>query len=274
MRCRKTASRSGSLTSTLLTMAPASAAVAMMLGSSVRASRAVTVDDAVDDTGALDAAERGERSRGLRQRAGRRERHAVELADERDELAAGALGEDAARVDDADAVAEPLGLLHVVRRVEDGHAALSKLVHGFEDGVAALRIDAHGGLVEDEQLRLVEQADADVEAPLHAARVGVRAVVGSLRQAGQLEDGRDALLERLAAETLQPAEEAQVLSRSQVRVDGQVLGHVADERLGLGGVDRPWACPRPSTLPPSRSRSPQTIEMLVVLPAPLGPSRP
>ena len=117
----------------------------------------------------------------------------------------------------------------------------AQAVDGFEDGIAALRIDAHGGLVEHQQLWLVQQADADVEAALHAARVVVGLVVSPVGQAGQLEDRIHALVERLAGHALQLAEEAQVLAGRKVGVDGQVLGHVADGRLGLdrGHVERP-----------------------------------
>ena len=92
-----------------------------------------------------------------------------------------------ALVDDADTVAEALGLLHVVGRVEDGHAALAQRVDRLEDGVAALRVDADGGLVEHQQLRLMQQTDADVEAALHAAGVVIGAVVGAVGQPDQLE---------------------------------------------------------------------------------------
>src|SRR5690242_13386997 len=69
------------------------------------------------------------------------------LADERHELLARALGADLAAVDDPDAVAEALGLLHVVRGVQDGHAAGAELGDGLEDRIATLWVDAHGGLV-------------------------------------------------------------------------------------------------------------------------------
>ena len=62
----------------------------------------------------------------------------------------------------------------------------------LEDRVAALRVDADGRLVEDEQPRAVQQADADVEPPLHAARVGLGLVVGAVGQADHVEHLVDA----------------------------------------------------------------------------------
>ena len=81
----------------------------------------------------------------------RAELDAISLADERDQLPARALGADLALVDDPDAVAEALGLLHVVRRVQDRHALPAQLLDAREDGVAALRVDADRRLVEQQQ---------------------------------------------------------------------------------------------------------------------------
>ena len=77
------------------------------------------------------------------------------LTDELHEFTPGPLSLDAAVVDDADPVAQALGFLHVVGRVENGHTFAAQLLDTFEDGVAALRIDADRRLVEDEQTRLV-----------------------------------------------------------------------------------------------------------------------
>jgi hypothetical protein len=97
-----------------------------------------------------------------------------------------------AAVDDADAVAEPLGLLHVVRRVEHGHALRRQRLDRLEDRVARLGVDADGRLVEDQQLRVVQQADADVEPALHAAGELSGAVVGPVGQPDDLEHLVDA----------------------------------------------------------------------------------
>ncbi len=81
-------------------------------------------------------------------------------------------GNESPLVDDADAVGQLLGLLHVVSGIEDGHTAVAQLTHHVENAPAALRVDAHRRLVHEQQLRLVEQAGGDVDAPLHAAGEG------------------------------------------------------------------------------------------------------
>ena len=52
----------------------------------------------------------------------RDEAHPVEAADEGHQLPSRPLGDDPALVDDADPIAQALGLLHVVGRVQDAHA--------------------------------------------------------------------------------------------------------------------------------------------------------
>ena len=52
----------------------------------------------------------------------------------------------------------------------------------FEDRAPGLRVDADGRLVHEEQPRLVQQPDADVDAPLHPARVGLDALLGLVGQ--------------------------------------------------------------------------------------------
>ena len=128
-----------------------------------------------------------------------------------------------------------------MRRVEDGQPLRPEVGHAGEDGVAALRIDADRGLVEHEQPRAVEESDADVETALHPPGELARPVVGTLGQRDQLQHLADTRLQHPPRQALEAAEEAQVLARREIRVDGQVLRHVADGRLGIGGpdVDRP-----------------------------------
>ena len=51
-----------------------------------------------------------------------------------------ALRDQTTLIDDADAVTQPFGLLHVMRGVEDRHSGPAELCDGLEDAVAALRI--------------------------------------------------------------------------------------------------------------------------------------
>src|ERR687892_53989 len=162
--------------------------------------------------------------------------HAVAGADLGHQLAACALGDQPALVDDADAVAEALGLLHVVGGVEHGQAFGAKRLHALEDGVAALGVDANSRLVEHQQLGPMQQPGGDVGPPLHAPGVGVDAVVAPVGEPHDVEHLGDSLVEQAALQPLQPAEEAQVLVCRQVVVEGHVLGDEADGRLGVRGL--------------------------------------
>ena len=83
-------------------------------------------------------------------------------------------------IHDGDAVRDTVRLVHVVRGEEDG--GLLGLVEALDVGpelVAALRIEAQRGLVEEENLWGVQKAAGDLEPALHAAGEGLH--VASLR---------------------------------------------------------------------------------------------
>src|SRR5690606_14733987 len=185
------------------------------------------------DDGAVDGVERLERRGRGREVAAADEPDLVELTDDPDELLAGALGLDGAGVDDADAVAQPLGLLHVVRRVEHRHALGGQRLDGLEDRVARLRVHADGGLVEDEKLGPVEEPDADVQPALHAAGELLGRALGAVGQADELEHLRGALPELGAAEAVEPPEEQEVLPRGELGVDRELLRDEAEQPLRL-----------------------------------------
>ena len=70
--------------------------------------------------------------------------------DARHELARRALGHQPAFGQDGQAMAA-LGLVHVVRRDQDGGALIGELEQALPEIAAALRIDGAGGLVEQQQ---------------------------------------------------------------------------------------------------------------------------
>ena len=98
-----------------------------------------------------------------------------------------------------------------MRGVQHGHAVAIEFFHVVEDEVAALRIDAYRRLVEKEDLGLVQQSGGDVDPALHAARIFVHAIVAAIGQPDQLQSFIDALLQLLAAESVDAAIEHQVV---------------------------------------------------------------
>ena len=129
------------------------------------------------------------------------------------ELVRRALGHDPAVVDDREAVAQRVGLLEVVGRQEDGGAGLAQPADLVPHPRPGLRIEAGRRLVEEEQRRPVDHADADVEPAPHAARVRPARSVGRVREVERVED----LLRpgRAAAALLMPNRRPWMISSSR-----------------------------------------------------------
>ena len=120
------------------------------------------------------------------------ERDLEEAAGERAlQLGRAARGDEPAVEDEGEAVAL-LGLVHVVRRDEDGHAALGReLVDEVPEEAPALRVDAAGRLVEEEELRLVEERRGERDALALAGREVLRELAEERLEAkarGELAD--------------------------------------------------------------------------------------
>src|ERR1017187_7715359 len=78
--------------------------------------------------------------------------------------------DDLSMVHDADAVAEPLRLLHIVSRQNDGAARLLEPVHQVPQMTPRWRIETGGGLIEKEQLRIAHQCARHRQPLLLASR--------------------------------------------------------------------------------------------------------
>ncbi len=114
--------------------------------------------------------------------------------------------------------------------------ALRERFEVVEDGVPALRIHAHGGLVEQQNLRIVQQRGGHVQAALHAAAEAVDLVLGPVGQAHQLEHAPHGPLQLGAAQIIERAEQRQVVARGELLVQPDILGRQADLPLQRVGV--------------------------------------
>ena len=74
----------------------------------------------------------------------------------------------------------------------------------------------------------MDEAEPDVQPPLHPARVAAHDTIGCLRKPEQLEQLIDARLERASADTLDPALQRQVFTAGRVAVNARALRHVAN----------------------------------------------
>src|SRR5262249_30860881 len=97
------------------------------------------------------------------------------------------IGDDFAVIDDDDAVAKALGLFHVMSGVDERLAPRLQCKQVIEDGVAALRINANSGLVEQKELGIVQQRSGQIQASLHASTESADSVLRAIAEADQFE---------------------------------------------------------------------------------------
>src|SRR5690606_23738449 len=84
-------------------------------------------------------------------------------------------------------------LAHVLDDVgaEDDDDVVADVGEQVEEAVALGRVEASGGLVDDDELRPTEQGDGDAEALLHAAGVTTDGVLAGGGEVGLLEQRCD-----------------------------------------------------------------------------------
>ena len=156
-----------------------------------------------------------------------------------------ALGDDLAVVDDRDPVAERVGLVEVVRGEEDGHALVAQPADLVPHVRAALRVEAGGRLVEEDDLRLVDDAERDVDPAALAAGVGLALAVGVLGELEGVQRLGGAPLRLGLADAVHPGLQHQLLAGGRLVPGAAALGHVADAaahlaRVACAGRRRRW----------------------------------
>ena len=124
--------------------------------------------------------------------------------------------------DQADAVGDALDLAEHVRGEEHGLAAVARLAEDLVHLALDERVEAAGGLVEDDQLRAVHQRQDEADLLAVALRQRADGPLALHLQAGQQRVG---VGRRLAA---QGRHQLDVLGRGAVVVEVQLAGQVAD----------------------------------------------
>jgi hypothetical protein len=139
-------------------------------------------------------------------------------------------------VHDHQPVAQLLGLVHVVRRQDQRDAALLEPEQPVPDHVPGLRVQPGGGLVEDQDLRLVDERAGDRQAALQAAGQRVDLVPGPVRELDEIEQRVGPLPDDPAGQAEVPAVDEQVLPDGQLDVEGVLLGDHAEPGPDRGPV--------------------------------------
>ena len=103
------------------------------------------------------------------------------------ELGRRALGDDAPVVDHHDVAGQAVGLLEVLGGEQHRRALGHQLLDDAPEVLAALGVEAGGGLVEEEDGRAGDEGGGQVEATAHAARVGLEDAVAGVGQAEVLQ---------------------------------------------------------------------------------------
>ena len=100
-----------------------------------------------------------------------------------------ALRRDLPLVHDDDVIAGVLDVGQQVRREDQVDAlVVAEVVDQLEHLVAALRVHAVGRLVEEQQIGIVDERLRELDALLHAGRVGLEVAVARLAEADVVED--------------------------------------------------------------------------------------
>ena len=133
-------------------------------------------------------------------------------------------------VEDRDPMRELVGLVEVLRRQEDRHAAGDEVPHGLPHHAAAARIEAGRGLIEEDDPRVADQGHREVETPLHAPGVGRDGLLGRLDQVEALEQLIDSSTALGLAEVPQVGHQLEVLLAGEELVDRGELAGDADDR--------------------------------------------
>ena len=148
-----------------------------------------------------------------------------ELAAQAGEEGGGAVeGDDAAVVDDGDAIAELLGLVEVVSGEQHGHSQPGpEAGDEIEDLEADARVQAHGGLVEKQHLRVRDERPGDLEPAALTTAVGVNWPIEEFAEAEGVDHVTDAILRRGRVESPQPGVHTQVAAAGEGPVDDWFL---------------------------------------------------
>nr|WP_245928517.1 hypothetical protein [Murinocardiopsis flavida] len=146
-----------------------------------------------------------------------------------DQLGRAARRDQAAGVEQADFVAQLLGLVQLLGGQQHGRPGRDTFGDHPPDPPPADRVEADRRLVGEDHGRRTDEARGEVEPPPHAAGVGAHPPVGGLRQVHQVEHLGGAVGGGRPAVAPEPRDQPQVLPSGQGPFDGGGLADTADQ---------------------------------------------
>ena len=181
--------------------------------------------------------------------------------------------DDPSLVEHDEPVAELLGLVHVVGGEDEADALLLEPEEAVPQDVAGLRVEAGGRLVEQQDLRLVDERAGDRQPAPHAAGERLDALVAALGELGEVEEAGGPLGDDRLRQAEVAAVDEQVLPYGQLGVQCVVLRHDAEARADPPPVGGRVHAEHPER-PPVGAETQAIIRIVDDLPAPLGPRKP
>src|SRR5437773_1336523 len=182
------------------------------------------------------------------------------------------VGDEPALVDEAERVAQ-LRLVHVVGRHENRGALVGQPPDDRPERPPRDRIDARGGLVEEDELRAVHERARERE-PLPVAAGQLAGELARVpHEIAEAEHPLDLCRPLGAWDHVDARVKGEVLFDRQVVVERKALRHVADGRLDALGV-APQIDPEHAALPLGRLEDPAQHAERRGLPGAVGPEKP
>ena len=134
-------------------------------------------------------------------------------------------------------------------------------------------IETERRLVEEQHLRVMQDAPSDLEPPAHATRIREDRRARAVREVDDLQRVVDALLARRRRQAVEVGVELEVLATGELAVERGVLKDQPDPRANRAGILRTskpatWATPDVGRM------SVQRMLIVVDFPAPFGPRNP
>ena len=131
----------------------------------------------------------------------------------------GALGDEHAVVEEGDPVSQPVGLFEVLRGQKDRHAVGDQAANDLPHGAARARVEASGGLVQENDTRVADKRHRQIQLALHPAGVGARRHSGSVDQVESVQQLGS------PAATLGPVQVIEVGHEQEVLLAGEQVVH-------------------------------------------------
>jgi len=135
-------------------------------------------------------------------------------------------GDSSPLVDDDQPVTQDVCLGHIVGGDDERLALPALRLDVCPDGVPRLHVHTQGWLVEEDDLRVVEQGASQHQAALHPTRKGAHRVLAPLPEVHQLKQALDAPFDARQVAAVERGVVPQVVHGAQVKVNVGLLRHV------------------------------------------------